>query len=221
MLGTAATPLSSPSLRDPDRGEAERYALAARLMDSLLHDARNPLNALSINIEVLAEKVRLQSGGTLPPSQEKNFRAMRDQIRRIDGILRLFAPHVAQVGHARTSVDLSELVAQAAEVLAHEARRARVRLLLDVAPGLAVCTEDLPALRFLVTRTILLGIEGSAVGGEVSVLLEHAQGRAVLRVGGGAPSQSEALGAVQAFAERLGGMWSAKPRELSVSLPLL
>lgn len=221
MLGTAVTQLTPVDTADPERGDWERYALAVRLLDTLVHDARNPLNALSINIEVLAEKVRLHSGGTLPPSQEKNFKAMREQIHRIDGILRLYCPHIAQEEGIRTAVDLSDLVLKAAEVLAHESRRARVRLLVETAPGSTVRTQDLSVLRFVITRMILLGLEGCSPGGELRVRVGCERGEVVLRVGGGAPSGSKALGAIGTFVARLGGTWSVSARELSLSLPLL
>ena len=53
-MSTAVT--SVPAVQegpDPVVGAA-RYVAVPTLMDSLLHDVRNPLNALSINLEVLA-----------------------------------------------------------------------------------------------------------------------------------------------------------------------
>lgn len=220
MLGTAASQLDPSGSPDPERGDSERYALAARLLDSLVHDARNPLNALSINIEVLAEKVRQQSGGTLPPGQEKNFKAMREQIHRIDGILRLFAPHIAQVSGLDSSVDLAQLVMQAAEVLATESRRARVRLLVENEPSVVVRGVDASKLRFVVTRALLLGIEGAPVGSELLVRVGCERGRAVLRVGSGAPRDAGALEAVAGFARQLDAEWRVSSRELTLTLPL-
>jgi spermidine synthase len=47
---------------------AVRWASAVRLMDSLVHDVRNPLNALAINVEILQEKLARAAGGAVPPS---------------------------------------------------------------------------------------------------------------------------------------------------------
>src|SRR5687767_9977504 len=47
---------------------AARQAANQRLMDSLLHDVRNPLNALSINLDVLTEKIRREHG-EIPAAQ--------------------------------------------------------------------------------------------------------------------------------------------------------
>ncbi len=37
--------------------DAARYGAVPTLMDSLLHDVRNPLNALSIHLDVLTAKL--------------------------------------------------------------------------------------------------------------------------------------------------------------------
>lgn len=221
MLGTAATQLDSDGPTDGVRAEMDRYAVAARLLDSLLHDARNPLNALSINIEVLAEKLRLQGGGTIPPSQEKNLKAMREQIHRIDGILRVFAPHIAQASAPAAAVDLAELVQKAADVLGHESRRARVRLVVAVGGPAPVNTPDLGALRFVITRTILLGIDAVAPGSDLAVSVSAENGYAQLRVGAGVPAgAADGLSAVETFARQVGAEWSASGREMRLSIPL-
>src|SRR6476646_8256161 len=74
--------------------QAAKYALVQRLIDSMLHDARNPLNALAINLDVLTEKLR-GPDRLVPPNQEKNLKAMREQIFRVDGILKTFSDYLA------------------------------------------------------------------------------------------------------------------------------
>src|SRR3954463_13304181 len=92
---------------DPVVGAA-RYSAIPALMDSLLHDVRNPLNALTINLEVLYGKLKAEMG-EVPLSQEKNIKAMRDQIQRVDGILRQFHEFIVLRGGAAGEVDLSEV----------------------------------------------------------------------------------------------------------------
>ena len=82
---------------------AARNAVAQRLMDSLLHDVRNPLNALSINLDVLTEKIRRELG-EIPAAQEKNLKVMREQIFRVDAVLRQFADFMAFNNRGRSVV---------------------------------------------------------------------------------------------------------------------
>lgn len=221
MLATAATQLPAPPTPDA-QAEAERFALAARLLGSLLHDARNPLNALSINIEVLAEKLRLQAGGAIPATQEKNLKAMREQIHRVDGILRLFAPYIAQPSGPGESVDLLDLVQKAAEVLGHESRRARVRLLVEGTAPVAIHSSDVAALRFTVTRALLAGLETQPAGQDLTVVVSKDTKRARVAIQAAAPKgDSPALASIEAFARQLGAAWTASGKEMQLDLPLV
>jgi len=94
ITSTAATS-SAPSVREQADPvvDAARYGAVPTLMDSLLHDVRNPLNALSIHLEVLSEKLKADTG-QVPPSQDKNLKAMRDQIQRVDAIMRRFSEFI-------------------------------------------------------------------------------------------------------------------------------
>ena len=59
MRSTAREVLADTEAEGPELVfEAAVQAASNRLMDSLVHDARNPLNALSINLEVLTEKLK-------------------------------------------------------------------------------------------------------------------------------------------------------------------
>ena len=200
--------------------DAARYALAARLIESLLHDARNPLNALSINLEVLTEKLRLAIGGAVPAAQEKNLKAMRDQVMRVDQILRLFAPFIGQGGAGEQPVALSELVQRSADVLAHESRRARVKLSLSIEPEVRLASRDLATARLLCASLILAGIERCAPAGEVRVRVGRLGGVAnvTVEVSGAGPGPLPA-GLVEAAA-RMGAKVNDMGQALTVELPL-
>jgi signal transduction histidine kinase len=115
-------------------------------MDSLLHDVRNPLNALSINLEVLSEKLKGEAG-EVPASQAKNLKAMRDQIQRVDGILRQFTEFIVLRGGAAGEAGLSEVAKRSLEVLAHESRRRRLKVQTAIEPNVSVRLQDTSELR--------------------------------------------------------------------------
>jgi signal transduction histidine kinase len=161
---------------------AARFALTSRLFDSLLHDVRNPLNALSINLDVLTEKVR-GPDGRVPPALEKNLKAMRDQIFRVDGILRQFAevlvPHVRP---GETRLNVSELLQKAQVVAGHEFRRSRVQLNARIDPEVVVVTRDTGAVGFIIVETLLRAVARSAAGEAVDLSLGAEGSQAVLRI---------------------------------------
>jgi signal transduction histidine kinase len=212
---------------EADAGElsvgAARNATTHRLMDSLLHDVRNPLNALSINLDVLIEKLRREQG-EIPPSQEKNLKVMREQIHRVDGILRQYLEFIAPRPEAFGTTDLSEATREAIGILGHECRKAMVRLRQLVEPDLRVDGADLPTLRFLVMQLVFRAVIRAGQQGEVEVTLQREEQAAVLRVRDGGPQPQEPFEHATAAVERLCARFGAQVRwsgsECVVSMPL-
>jgi signal transduction histidine kinase len=180
----------------PEGIAAARIALIDRLMDGLLHDARNPLNAMAINLEVMAERIKREQGGALPPHHEKCVKSMRDQIGRVDSILKAFAQFIAPPPHlagvSPTRVDFSAMVQQAVSVCGHEARRKRVEVKVQVQEGLEIEAGDPVAITFLAMQPLARAIGRLPAGGEVKLQLGAHDGHAVLRVTDGAGNAPEA-----------------------------
>ncbi len=183
MINSTAASSSVPSMRDGADPvvDAARYGAVPTLMDSLLHDVRNPLNALSIHLEVLTEKLKGETG-QVPPSQEKNLKAMRDQIQRVDGILRRFAEFIVSRAGAPGDVDLSDTVTRAMDVLAHESRKRRLQVRPTIAAGVRARLSDTGELGFLVVQSLMRAYGRSEQGTEVSVAVRAEDARAVLEV---------------------------------------
>jgi signal transduction histidine kinase len=202
--------------------EGALYQVAARLVDSLLHDARNPLNALAINLDVLAEKLK-DAGGEVPPSQAKNVGAMRTQIFRVEAVLRQFsefiAPHPGQGGE----VDLSQVVRGAIDVLSYEARRGQVQLCPALEPDSFVQLRDSADARMLTTQAILRGILRSSPESELEVRLHMDGARVSLTVRDDRSDKHEPLPemvpALDVLARREGGQLVIQGDECIVSLP--
>jgi signal transduction histidine kinase len=185
IISTAASS-SAPSVRegaDPVV-DAARYGAVPSLMDSLLHDVRNPLNALSIHLEVLTEKLKGETG-QVPPSQEKNLKAMRD------GILRRFNEFIVSRAGTPGDADLSETVTRALEVLAHEGRKRRLQVRPAITAGVRARLSDTGELGFLVVQALMRAYGRSEQGTEVTVAVRAEESRAVLEVVDAASSPVE------------------------------
>lgn len=169
---------------------AARQAVSQRLIDSLLHDVRNPLNALSINLDVLTEKIRREQG-EIPATQEKNLKVMREQIFRVDGILKQFAEFMfPRPDAAPATLDLSDVVRQVLGVLGHECRRAMIKVRQMVEPDLRVRALP-PTVRFIVVQVLLRAIVRAGQEGEVDITLQRDGDRALLRIKDSAPEMHE------------------------------
>ena len=140
-----------------------------------------PLNALSIHLEVLTEKLKGEAG-QVPPSQEKNLRSMREQIQRVDGILRRFSEFIVSRPGSLGDVELSETVTRALDVLAHESRKRRLQVRLSISPAVRARMPDTGELGFLLVQSLMRIYDRSAPGGEVTVTVKAADARAVFEV---------------------------------------
>lgn len=140
------------------------------LVDGLLHDARNPLNAISIHLEVLGGKLR-DDDGRLPPSLEKNLRAMREQVTRLDVLLRQFGDFLTQRSGSPETVELSELVDRLVHVVGYAARTGRVSIASEIDRELWLHDVDRTGHAQLVLGLLLACVRAAPAGSELSVRL--------------------------------------------------
>src|SRR5262245_32909490 len=161
-------------------------------MDSMVHDVRNPLNALAINIEILHEKLARASGGEVPAAQAKNLQAMRDQIGRVNGLLGDFARFLAPPPGTPSVLSLSAVLRDALAILGHATRRARVRVAVDGLEGqAAVAAMDPSALSFLVLVPVVRAIERTPEGEHLRVSVRDEGAHVVLHVLDGGREEGE------------------------------
>lgn len=223
VSSTAVVRSTSGQKKLPDVAVAAAYTAAARLMDGLLHDARNPLNALAINLEVLSEKLRAEDG-EVPAAQERNLKAMREQIFRVDAILRRFAEFIAPRPSGGGELDLAETLEKAVEVVGHDSRKRRVRVRPVLEPGLAVRSEDVSLLHLLVVQPLLRALARAPSGSDVDLVLSKQESRALVRVtdAGGVQAEPhpELLPALEVLAREHGAELRIQDGQCELSFPL-
>ena len=198
-----------------------RWAAATRLMDSLVHDVRNPLNALAINVEILQEKLSRAAGGEVPASQAKNLQAMREQVARVNAMLGDFARFLAPSPAAAATQSLSTTVRDAVAVLGHAARRARVKVMVDTPEGQAVVEAmDPSGLAFLTLVPVLRALERTPEDGQVKVSVRNEGARQVLHVQDGGREEgddTEVEQALGAAAREYGAEFHVRGSQLRLS----
>ena len=204
MVSSSAFVSSVPSVQDvsdPVVGAA-RYDAVPALMDSLLHDVRNPLNALAIHLEVLSEKLKGESG-QVPATQEKNLKAMREQIQRVDGLLKLFSDFIVFRGTGPSGdAPLSDATGKALDVLGHESRRRRLQVQRAIEPDVQARLEDTTELGFFLVQVLMRAFNRAEPGGTVVVAVRGEGARAVLEVQDGSPGPELATDTVAALTLR-------------------
>lgn len=195
---------------------AARWEVIARIASGLSHDVRNPLNALAIHLEVLADKLRRDGQGTLPAHLEKNLVAARAQVGRVDGIVRRFADFAGAREFGRGGVAARPLLEDVAGLCTHEAGRHGVALAVEADEGLHLEASG-PALAQALVALVIGLLDGGLEGGRLVLGAWVRAGQAELRLapeaGGLAPEAARAAvagagegrGAVEAIVAAVGG----------------
>ncbi len=195
-----------------------------RLAVGVAHDIKNPLNAMSLQIALLGDK--MSTSEALASSCEGNLASLRAQIGRVNEVVRRFldvTDPTAPLGYT----DLGRLLADAATLFAHDARRRRISVVVETPPA-AVRTRCDPArvgrlVVGLLARALVETPEGGRLGGTV----EARDGDAVLALRHTAGDPDPDLGyyteVAAAAADSLGGRFSLERRDgietLSLALP--
>ncbi len=194
-----------------------------RLAAGVAHDIKNPLNAMSLQIALLVEKL---SGIDAGRASSGHLGALREQIGRVNEVVRRFldvTDPTAPLGYT----DLGLLLADAGSLFVHDARRRRIEVVLDGQAGVARTRCD-PArvgrvLVGLLARALAETPDGGRLAGRAEtqgqdavVVIEHTAGDPD-------PGVGYYTGVVAAAADALGGRFSLDRRDgaerLTLTLP--
>ncbi len=180
-----ATPRSGPA-PSPGWGEHAMRSLAlSGLAAGLAHDVKNPLNAMALQIAILADKL-VDAGPAVSDAVASHLSSLKEQIARVNDAVRRFAD-VAEPGGAPEFTDVGGLAADLARLFGHEARRRRVEIAFDVVrDGVRSRCDPVRVGRLLMglfwkalSETPAggrLAVRAAVEGGQVFVRLEHTPG---------------------------------------------
>lgn len=151
----------------------------ARLAGSVAHDVKNPLNAMALQLALLTDKVGSASE-PLAAACAGNLASLKNQIGRVNEVVRRYL-EVADPTPS-TGYDAGALLADAAALFAHEARRRRVALTCDAAPGPVRAAGDAARAVRLFLGLLWRGLTGTPEGGKLAVRAAVAGGDVVLSI---------------------------------------
>ncbi len=117
--------------------ESERLRAIMLLAAGVAHEIGNPLNSLSIHLQLLRRDLAELGGAK---GAQELVEVCEREVRRLDGIVREFLHAVRPVPLELESADLAEVVRDTLEFLRHEIADRGVRVELDE-------TADLPSVR--------------------------------------------------------------------------
>jgi signal transduction histidine kinase len=171
--------------------QAERLAAAGTLTAGLSHEIRNPLNAASLQLNVLERRVKKLPGETQGPLLEP-LRLVQDEIHRLERILQDFLQFARPRVVEPRPVDLTVVVDKVFGLLSGTAEHGKVKLERELAPGLPPISGDEEQLRQVLMNLVLNAMEAMPQGGLVRATARRAEEQVELVVedsGPGIPAE--------------------------------
>ena len=135
--------------------QAERLAAVGTMAAGLAHEVRNPLNSASLQLAVLER--RLERGETGDRATSIT-RIIKSEIDRLERLVREFLAFAKPTPLDPRPVDLPQLLAGIAELIAPEAEAARIAVTVEADPALPQAAGDAERL-----RQVLLNLTRNAV----------------------------------------------------------
>ncbi|MBL8911737.1 MAG: response regulator [Archangium sp.] len=146
---------------------AEKLAMVGTLTAGLSHEIRNPLNAAGLQLTVLERRVRKLEASLQQPLLEP-LTLVRDEIRRLEHILRDFLQFARPAPLTLNPVSVSELLSRVTALMSQEAEKRGVTLSCEATDTGAV-PGDGDQLRQVFMNLTLNALDAAGPGGRVAI----------------------------------------------------
>ncbi len=164
--------------------QAERLAVVGTMAAEVAHEVRNPLGAITLNLELVQREItKLAAGEGHAPDEARTLVGdMRDEVRRIQRVVEDYLQFARLPKPQRQSLALNEFLGQKLAFLNGEFVRFRVELLTGFDPALRTVHADAELLWQAMLNLIRNGLEAMPEGGVLTVGTWREGGHARLRV---------------------------------------
>lgn len=195
-----------------------------RVAGGVAHDIKNPLNTMSLQLALLGEKLSASPDATAAAGN--HLTTLRDQIGKVNEILRRFV-EVAEPSAPLGYTDLGALLADTGSLLAHDARRRRIELVVEAQPAVARTSCDPSRVGRVVLGLFARSLAETPDGGRLAARATIRGATATISIDHVAGDPDPDLGyyddVIAAAAKALGGEFAQERRDgverLSLALP--
>ncbi|MBK1883473.1 PAS domain S-box protein [Luteolibacter pohnpeiensis] len=121
--------------------ESERLNALTLLAAGVAHEIGNPLNSLDIHLQLLGRKIRKLPPGDRP-ALEEHLSTARQEIQRLDTILKQFLHAVRPTAAVRERCDIHQILHETLKLLEPELASRHIAVQLDLAQNLPPAQLD-------------------------------------------------------------------------------
>jgi signal transduction histidine kinase len=154
---------------------AREQALLDRVAAGLAHEIKNPLGALSLNVQLLEEE--LAASGQLSSASRARLAAISKDYHRLEDVVNNFLRYAANRRMSLSDVDVNDLVHELVTFVKPDLVRADATLDLALSEAPVMCRVDAPLLKQALLNVMLNALEAMPTGkGTLGVSTEQADG---------------------------------------------
>ncbi len=168
-----------------------RLAAISRLTGGVAHEIKNPLNAMSVHLELLKDKL----DGEARVSNELNV--IGGEIARLDRVVKTFLDFTRPVDLELKHVDLVDLVRQVTTLVHPGAEKGAVSVALDARVARAWARGDEDLIKQALINVFNNGVEAMPQGGRLGVTIDLEGDQVLVTV------SDEGVGIPQELRERI------------------
>ncbi len=171
--------------------QVERLTTMGELAATIAHEVRTPLNALSINLQLLKRELKAHRG--CEAASRDTVAILEGEITRINTVVEEFLRYARLPRPKLEPVDLNELCRGVLQLLELEAQRSGIIVSFEPHGGAVRVRADQDQLRQVVINLVLNGIQAMKEGGRLTVRTEHSDTDVTLVVADTGPGIAQDL----------------------------
>ncbi|MFP3871017.1 MAG: two-component system sensor histidine kinase NtrB [Syntrophobacteria bacterium] len=158
---------------------ASRLAALGQLTQRLVHEIRNPVSAMDINLQLLQERLELRGGD---PEFDRYVGIMSTEIRRLDEVLHNAQLFAQPQPPTLETVDLHQIIRQIIYLLQEEAARNGVEITEDLQAEAHLVRADADQLKQVFINLFKNSFEAMPEGGKLEVISRNGSDGKVIGV---------------------------------------
>ncbi len=164
-----------------------RLAAISRLTGGVAHEIKNPLNSITLHLEVLRAKLEGQA-----PGVEQEINVISTEIMRLDRVVKTFLDFTRPVDVSLARVDPVELARETVRLVAPQASARGVEIVVDAEPLHVRLNADRDLLKQALLNVVVNAVDAMHDGGRLQIAVRRVAGDCVLSVadqGAGIPPE--------------------------------
>ncbi|MBI1861594.1 MAG: hypothetical protein HYR96_11820 [Deltaproteobacteria bacterium] len=144
--------------------QSERLATVGKLSAEIVHEIRNPLNAISLNIDWIASEIK-----SLDPEVTKALESLSREVARLNEITERYLMQARVPERTESTIDVNDLLTELVDFLSEEHRGRKIAVNCQMALGAVRVNADRARLRQALLNILKNSRESMPNGGVITI----------------------------------------------------